>query len=86
MFNLSQNYPNPFNPTTLIRYTIAGSKEVKLGVYDILGREVAVLVNERRGPGSYEVTFDGSGLSSGVYVYRLIVGNFVESRKMVLMK
>jgi photosystem II stability/assembly factor-like uncharacterized protein len=90
---LEQNYPNPFNAVAVIRYTIAGSrkngagsKETKLAVYDLLGREVATLVNERKGPGQYEVTFDGSGLASGVYFYRLAAGAFIESRKMVLMK
>jgi CubicO group peptidase (beta-lactamase class C family) len=92
-FGLSQNYPNPFNPSTSIRYTIAGSKEygvgsmeTKLMVYDLLGREVAVLVNEKKAPGDYEVKFDASGLSTGVYIYRLTSGQYVECRKMVLMK
>jgi hypothetical protein len=75
-FVLEQNYPNPFNPTTLIRYAIAegreywgGSKGVRLVVYDFLGREVAVLVNDRKAPGRYEVEFDGAGLSTGTYFY-----------------
>ena len=59
---------------------------MKLVVYDLLGREVAVLVNEGKGPGTYEVAFDGNGLASGVYVYRLTAGSFVQSRKMVLVK
>jgi hypothetical protein len=59
---------------------------VKLVVFDLLGREVAVLVNERKAPGSYEATFDANGLASGVYVYRLTAGSFVQSRKMVLVK
>ena len=72
-FDLSQNYPNPFNPSTVIKHTIADVrsqksdvKGVKLVVYDLLGREVAVLVNEKKAPGSYEVTFDGRGLASGL--------------------
>jgi predicted GH43/DUF377 family glycosyl hydrolase len=92
-YQLEQNYPNPFNPGTLIRYTIAGSREngvgsmeVRLVVYDILGREVAVLVNEKKAPGRYEVEFDASGLSSGVYFYRLTSGQYVECRKMVVIK
>jgi hypothetical protein len=85
-FALSQNYPNPFNPKTGVRFQVAGVSDVKITVYDVLGREVAVLVNERKQPGSYEVSFDGSALASGVYVYRLMAGQYVESRKMVLMK
>jgi photosystem II stability/assembly factor-like uncharacterized protein len=72
-FNLDQNYPNPFNPTTVISYQLPVVSNVRLGVYDLLGREVAVLVNERKAPGSYEVKFDGAGLASGVYFYRLSV-------------
>jgi hypothetical protein len=85
-FGLEQNYPNPFNPSTGIRYQVPGASDVKLSVFDLLGREVAVLVNERKAPGRYEVRFDGSELSSGVYFYRLTAGAFAESRKMVLMK
>jgi hypothetical protein len=92
-FHLDQNWPNPFNPVTSISYTIArskefgvGGRETKLVVYDLLGREVAVLVNERKAPGSYSVEFDGTGLSSGVYFYRLSAGPNIQSRKMVLMK
>jgi hypothetical protein len=92
-FALEQNYPNPFNPLTIIKYTVAGARdqgpgvsEVKLTVYDLLGKEVAVLVNERRVPGSYEVSFDGRGLASGVYYYRLTAGSFVQSRTMLLLK
>jgi hypothetical protein len=92
-FLLEQNFPNPFNPATLIGYTIPGSrengigsKEVKLVVYDILGREVAVPVNGRKTPGRYEVEFDGTGLSSGTYVYRLTAGQFNGSRTMLLVR
>jgi cyclomaltodextrinase / maltogenic alpha-amylase / neopullulanase len=84
--SLAQNYPNPFNPTTGVRFQVAGVSDVKLVVYDILGREIAVLVNERKTPGSYEVTFDGRGLASGVYIYRLTAGTFVQTRKMLLLK
>jgi hypothetical protein len=92
-FGLAQNYPNPFNPLTIIKYTVGGNRgqgiglsRVSLVVYDILGREVAVLVNENKAPGSYEVSFDGSGLASGVYFYRLTVASFVQTRRMMLMK
>ena len=85
-FALEQNYPNPFNPKTNIRYQIADSRLVRLGVYDILGREVAVLVNEVKQPGAYVVEFDGARLSTGVYVYRLNAGQNVEQRKMVLLR
>jgi murein DD-endopeptidase MepM/ murein hydrolase activator NlpD len=83
---LAQNYPNPFNPTTVIKYTIAGVRNVKLAIYDLLGREVAILVDEPKGPGTYWVTFDGTGLSTGTYFYRLYVDNEVQTRRMVLMK
>ena len=87
-YSLSQNYPNPFNPTTTIEYSIPVGTygHTSLRVYDILGREVSVLVNEREAAGTYTLQFDGSGLSSGVYFYQLIAGTHVESRKMVLMK
>jgi hypothetical protein len=101
-FALEQNYPNPFNPETRIRYTVpassgsgrnavaaAGSAHggtVRLAVYDLLGREVAVLVDERKPAGSYEVTFDAARLASGVYVYRLTAGAFVGSRRMVVVR
>jgi cyclomaltodextrinase / maltogenic alpha-amylase / neopullulanase len=83
---LAQNYPNPFNPKTGVRFQVSGVSDVKIAVYDILGREVAVLVNERKTPGSYEVTFDGRGLASGVYIYRMSAGTFVQTRKMLLLK
>jgi hypothetical protein len=90
---LEQNYPNPFNPLTLIKYTIGGprgwglgTRDVSLIAYDVLGREVAVLVNERKAPGNYEVRFDASGLSSGVYFYALTAGVFSQTRKMLVVK
>jgi hypothetical protein len=98
---LEQNHPNPFNPTTSIGYSVGvvglpagqaggqssvASSHVRLAVYDMLGREAAVLVNEEKVPGRYEVKFDGSGLASGVYIYRLQAGNFVETRKLTLLK
>jgi hypothetical protein len=83
---LLQNYPNPFNPNSDIRYQISEFRMVRLAVYDLLGREVAVLVNETKPPGAYQVRFDGSGLPSGVYFYRLEAGGFVETRKMLLVR
>ena len=85
-FGLSQNYPNPFNPTTTVSYQLSAVSDVKLVAYDLLGREVAVLVNEREGPGKHEAIFDASGLASGVYVCRLSAGHYVETRKMILMR
>ena len=85
-FNLSQNFPNPFNPVTNIQYAISSNQFVKLKVYDLLGREVATLVNEEKPAGSYEVLFDGSQLSSGVYIYRLHSGNYIASKKLILIK
>jgi photosystem II stability/assembly factor-like uncharacterized protein len=85
-FLLSQNYPNPFNPTTTIRYEISERSFVTIKVYDVLGSEVATLVNEEKTIGDYEVEFDGSGLTSGIYFYQLKAGNFVETKKMILLK
>ena len=111
-FALEQNYPNPFNPTTRIRYTVGrvvvpsgaflggvegpASSNVRLVIYDLLGREVAVLVDEKKAPGSYEVTFsakggsasggDGGRLASGMYIYRLTVGSFLQTRTMLYLK
>lgn len=85
-FSLSQNYPNPFNPSTSISYELSANSYVSLKVYDVLGREVRTLVNERQSAGTHAVKFDGSGLSSGVYFYRLVAGAYVASRKLVLMK
>ncbi len=110
-FSLEQNFPNPFNPSTVIRYTITGTRgsvspsagrnhvsnrvrdgqgtgnsDVRLVVYDILGREVAMLVNEKQAPGTYEITFNGGNHSSGAYFYRLTAGNSAASRTMLLVK
>jgi len=85
-FALSQNYPNPFNPTTNIRFSIAQAGPVSLRVYDVLGREVALLVDNVLQPGYYTARLDGHNLSSGVYFYRLIAGSFVEMKKMQLVK
>jgi len=85
-FSLAQNYPNPFNPTTGVRFQVPGVSDVKLVVYDLLGREVAVLVNEKKAPGTYKVSFDASGLASGVYIYRLTAGSFTQAKQMLVVK
>ena len=85
-FSLLQNYPNPFNPRTTIKYLIPQKSFVSITVYDMLGREVSKLVNEEKLAGSYEVQFDGSRLSSGVYFYRLHAGSFFKTKKLVLLK
>jgi len=84
--SLFQNYPNPFNPSTNIRYQIANNKFVKITVYDLLGKEIETLVNEKQSPGTYEVTFEGSNYPSGVYFYKLSSGDFSETKKMILIK
>jgi hypothetical protein len=85
-FNLDQNYPNPFNPTTTIRFNISKIGLVKISVYDILGREVRVLVNEEKKPGVYSITFDAKNLASGIYFYSIRTGEYFQSKKMILLK
>ena len=85
-FGIDQNYPNPFNPTTTIKYQIPELSFVTLKVYDVLGNEIATIVNEEKPIGIYEVEFDATGLPSGIYFYKLRAGTFVETKKMVLMK
>ncbi|MHB8581159.1 MAG: T9SS type A sorting domain-containing protein [Ignavibacteriaceae bacterium] len=85
-YNLSQNYPNPFNPTTVISYSIPKENIVTIKVYDILGNEVANLVNEEKPAGSYSVNFNASKLSSGVYFYRMQAGSFMGTKKLILLK
>jgi len=85
-FALEQNYPNPFNPKTVVRYQLPEVSDVKLIVYDLLGRAVAVLVNERKPAGRHSATFDASGLTSGVYFYRLETGGHTATRKLVVLK
>lgn len=85
-YSLEQNYPNPFNPITNIKFGIPTSSNVKLIVYDITGKEVAILLNEFKQAGTYTYSFDGSALSSGVYFYRLIAGNFVDTKRMIIVK
>ena len=93
-YALEQNYPNPFNPSTKIKYSIpsviaSGTKQsqlVTLKVYDLLGNEVATLINEERQAGSYEIQFDASGLASGIYLYKIESGSFIKTKKMILLK
>ena len=85
-YSLNQNYPNPFNPTTTITYTLPSEGFVTLKVYDILGNEVAALVNGRQNAGSHSVLFDASRLASGVYLYKLSSGDFKQARKLILLK
>ncbi len=85
-FWLGQNYPNPFNPTTHLRFSIADFGLVTLKVYDVLGRKVAVLVNEEKQPGKYEAEFNGSGFASGIYFYRLQAGNYSAIKKLTLVR
>ncbi|MBE2218651.1 MAG: exo-alpha-sialidase [Ignavibacteria bacterium] len=85
-YSLSQNYPNPFNPTTTMKFALPLSEIVRLSIYDILGREIETLVNEKLAAGSYSVNWDASGYPSGLYFYRLESDNFTETRKMVLIK
>jgi sugar lactone lactonase YvrE len=85
-FSLEQNYPNPFNPSTSIQYRVSSISNVLLKVYDVLGNEVATLVNEEKPAGSYEVKFNAVGLSSGIYFYKLQAGSLVETKKMILLR
>ena len=85
-FSLSQNFPNPFNPKTVIHFQLAVNSFTKLVVYDMLGREVETLVNEELNAGSYQADWDASNYSSDVYFYKLEAGDFVETKKMVLVK
>lgn len=85
-FSLKQNYPNPFNPTTVITYSLPTSADVKLKVFDELGKEVMTLVDEKQNAGKYEVRFDGSGLASGMYFYTIQAGTFTQTKKLMLVK
>jgi len=85
-FMLYQNYPNPFNPSTIITYQIKESDFVQLKVYDVLCHEVALLVDKVQPAGYYQITFNGNNLSGGIYFYRLQTGNYVDVKKMVLVK
>lgn len=85
-FVLGQNYPNPFNPATKISFSLPQAGNVKMSVYDVLGNEIAVLVNEVKPAGNYSVTFEGTGLSSGIYFYKIESGDFSQTKKMLLVK
>jgi hypothetical protein len=85
-FSLAQNYPNPFNPTTKIQFTIVNRQLTIVKVYDVLGSEVATLVNEVKEPGTYTVQFNGSNLASGVYFYRLHAGEFTQTKRLMSLK
>ena len=85
-YDLFQNYPNPFNPSTIIKYSIPKEENVTLKIYDVLGREIKTLVNEAKPAGNYEVEFDGSNLSSGIYFYQIQTGDYTETKKMLLLK
>ena len=85
-FSLNQNYPNPFNPTTTIKYEIPKNSFVKIIVYDLLGREINILLNEEKNSGIYEINFDAKDLSSGIYFYSIKAKEFYQSKKMILLK
>ena len=85
-YSLGQNYPNPFNPTTVISFQLPVVSDVSIKIYDVQGREVQMLVNERMQAGMYEVSFDGSGLTSGVYFYQMRAGKYIETKRMILLK
>jgi hypothetical protein len=86
-YSLYNNYPNPFNPTTAIRFDIPERTNVELVVYDILGRRVKSLISDEvRNPGRYEISFNGSSLASGVYIYKITTKNYSQARKMLLIK
>ncbi len=85
-FNLEQNYPNPFNPSTTISYTIPNESQVSLVVYDIMGKQVAELVNNKQPAGDYNVNFDAASMASGTYFYKLTAGEFISVKKMILLK
>jgi hypothetical protein len=85
-YSLAQNYPNPFNPSTTIKYSIPSASLVKIKVFNTIGQEMALLVNQEQSAGIYEVKFDATSLTSGIYFYRIEAGNFIETKKMILIK
>jgi flagellar hook assembly protein FlgD len=85
-FDLKQNYPNPFNPSTTIEYTIPENSRVTLKIYDILGKEVATLVNKEQNTGTYIVVWNAQSVSSGIYFYRINAGNYTDTKRMILEK
>ena len=87
MFSLYQNYPNPFNPKTIISYELVTSSFISIKVFDILGKEINELINKKQNPGKYEIDFDGSALSSGVYFYSLVTDGVTrDTKKMLLIR
>jgi hypothetical protein len=85
-YQLAQNFPNPFNPTTEIQYSVPRNGHISLKVYNLLGQEVAILFDGVRPSGNYIATFNGAGLASGVYFYRFVASNFIDSKKLMLLK
>lgn len=85
-FNLKQNYPNPFNPNTTISYSVPIQTNVNISVFDITGKEIAILVNEVKNPGNYDVNFSAKNLPSGIYYYKITTNEYTETKKMVLLK
>ena len=85
-YDLSQNYPNPFNPSTTIKYSVPRTAFVSLKVYDVLGREVAALVNEEKSAGNYEVKWNAENFASGIYLYKIQTGSFTQTKKMIYLK
>ena len=85
-YELGNNYPNPFNPNTTISYQVPGKVKVVIKIFDILGKEIATLVDEEQEAGKYKVNFNGGKFASGVYVYRMTAGEFMMSKKMILVK
>ncbi len=85
-YKLYQNYPNPFNPATIIKFDIPSNSFVTVSIYDIIGNEIQVLIKSELSPGTYEVSFDGSNLASGIYYYKMVSGDFSSVRKMILIK
>jgi hypothetical protein len=86
VYALEQNYPNPFNPATVITYALPKQSPVTLKIYDVVGRVVATLIDETQQPGTYRLRFDASGLASGVYLYRMMAGSFVDTKKLILLR
>lgn len=85
-YTLNQNYPNPFNPVTTISFSLKNPELVSLKIYDVLGKEASVLLNERLTEGNYNISFDGKSLSSGIYFYKIVAGSFTDTKKMQLLK
>lgn len=85
-YGLSQNYPNPFNPTTTIKYSVPEPAKVRIQIFNMLGQSIKILVNEEQAAGFYSFEFNASSLASGVYIYRMISNNYVETKKLMLLK